>query len=76
MVKFIKTLRWIVIVTILLFGGCVHYLWTDYQGASPCNRRGASLGFTSVVQHYPAGSNYPAVCGGFNGGSYVSFRAR
>lgn len=75
MVTVIRFIRYTLLVLILLVGGCIHYLWTDYQRTSPCFATGEAMGLTRIQEHAQAGSNYPARCGGFYHGHYRSYRA-
>ncbi len=76
MVAVIKIIRTIILIVVALTGGCVYFLWQDYQQISPCISVGEQRGLENIRQYAQAGNNYPATCGGYRGSQYVAFRTR
>ena len=75
--KIIRIIQIIVIGTILTIGGCISFLWHNYQSTAynPCQTHGERRGITDIAELAPAGSNYPAICSGKLNNQWVNFRA-
>jgi hypothetical protein len=73
-----RLLLYAIMIATCLVGGCVQFLWWDYQNhmPRPCEREGRTRHYTNVEQLAQQGSNYGAVCGGFDGDRHVLFNAR
>ena len=77
-VTILKLVRTTLLVCIVLFGGCVHCLWTNYKNTepNPCETVGQRMGLTDIHQWAEQGNGYGARCSGVRNGRYVQFRAR